>query len=155
MALNSPRANAGFKILAASMAPSPPPAPIKVCISSINKIISPSLVCTSFTTAFKRSSNSPLYFAPAINKPISKAKIILLFKFSGTSPFTILIAKPSAMAVLPTPGSPTKIGLFFDRLLSMCKVLLISSSRPITGSNFPLLASSFKLLAYFCNALYC
>ena len=59
--------------LAASMAPSPPPAPTSVCISSMNKIICPSLLLTSFTTDFKRSSNSPLYFAPAISKPISNA----------------------------------------------------------------------------------
>ena len=32
------RARAGFNILEASMAPSAPPAPINVCISSINKI---------------------------------------------------------------------------------------------------------------------
>ena len=34
---------------------------------------------------------------------------------SGTSPLTILRARPSAIAVLPTPGSPTKSGLFFCR----------------------------------------
>ena len=71
-ARNSPRAKAGFKIFAASMAPSPPPAPTKVWISSMNKMISPSELITSLTTAFKRSSNSPLYFAPAINEPMSK-----------------------------------------------------------------------------------
>ena len=42
-------------------------------ISSMNKMISPSLVATSFTTPFNLSSNSPLYFAPAINCPISRA----------------------------------------------------------------------------------
>jgi len=35
---------------------------------------------------------------------MSKEKTILLFKFSGTSPSTIRCAKPSAMAVFPTPG---------------------------------------------------
>ena len=112
MALNSPRAKAGFKILAASIAPSPPPAPIKVWISSMNNIISPSLPATSFTTPFNRSSNSPLYFAPAINCPMSNAKMVFDFRLSGTSPLIIRIASPSTMAVLPTPGSPTKIGLF-------------------------------------------
>ena len=112
MALNSPLAKAGFRILAASIAPSPFPAPTRVWISSINKTISPSLLVTSFTTAFNLSSNSPLYLAPAIKAPMSNAKICLSFKFSGTSPSTIRCAKPSAMAVLPVPGSPTKIGLF-------------------------------------------
>jgi hypothetical protein len=34
---------------------------------------------------------------------------------SGVSPLTILRARPSAMAVLPTPGSPTSSGLFLRR----------------------------------------
>ena len=117
--------------------------------------MSPSLPATSFTTAFNLSSNSPLYLAPAINCPISNANIIFDFKFSGTSPFTIRMAKPSAMAVLPTPGSPTKMGLFLLLLDKICRVLLISSSRPITGSSFPALAISFKFFAYLFNALNC
>ena len=60
---------------------------------------------------------------------------------------------PSAMAVLPTPGSPTSIGLFFVLRERMCNVLRISSSRPITGSSLPCLASSFKFLAYLFSAL--
>ena len=65
------------------------------------------------------------------------------------------MAKPSAMAVLPTPGSPTKMGLFLVLLDKMCSVLLISSSLPITGSSFPSLAISIKFLAYLFSALNC
>ena len=115
IARSSPRAKAGFRIFAASMAPCPPPAPTSVWISSINSTTSPSLEVTSLITAFSRSSNSPLNFAPAISEPISKAKICLSFKFSGMSPSIILCAKPSAIAVLPVPGSPTRIGLFLVR----------------------------------------
>ena len=121
----------------------------------MNKMILPSLSVTSFTTAFKRSSNSPRYFAPAINAPISNAKMILFFRFSGTSPFMIRCAIPSAIAVLPTPGSPTNSGLFLVLRERICSVLRISSSRPITGSSFPAAANSFKFFAYFCNELYC
>ena len=150
MACNSPRANAGFSKLAASIAPSPPPpAPINVWISSINKTISPSESVTSLMTAFKRSSNSPLYLAPATNKPISSDMTILDFRFSGTSPETIRWAKPSTMAVLPTPGSPTSIGLFLVRRDRICRTRRISSSRPITGSILPAFANSFKFLPYF------
>ncbi len=60
---------------------------------------------------------------------------------SGTSPFTILWASPSTIAVLPTPGSPIKTGLFFFRRERTCMLRLISSSRPITGSSFPSRAS--------------
>ena len=67
----------------------------------------------------------------------------------------IRCAKPSAIAVLPTPGSPTSMGLFLERLDKICSVLLISSSRPITGSSLPLRAISFKFFAYLFNALYC
>ena len=154
IARNSPRAKAGFRIFAASIAPAPPPAPTSVWISSINKTKSPSLLTTSLITDFKRSSNSPLYFAPAIKAPISRAKIFLPFKFSGTSPSIIRCAKPSAIAVFPVPGSPTKMGLFFVRRLKICNKRRISSSLPITGSSIPLFASSFKFLAYLFNALY-
>ena len=148
IALNSPRAKAGFRIFAASIAPSPPPAPTKVWISSMKRMICPAELVTSLITAFKRSSNSPLYFAPAIKAPISKEYKVLSCKFSGISPEIIRCAIPSAIAVLPTPGSPIRIGLFLVLLERICKTLLISSSRPITGSSFPSAARTLKFLAY-------
>ena len=41
--------------------------------------------------------------------------ISLFLIAAGTSPFTIACAKPSTTAVLPTPASPTRTGLFFVR----------------------------------------
>ena len=76
-------------------------------------MILPSLSFTSSKTAFSLSSNSPRYLAPATNDPISSEKTCLFFNASGTSPRTILCARPSTTAVLPTPGSPIKTGLFF------------------------------------------
>ena len=67
----------------------------------------------------------------------------------GTSPAASLSAKPSAIAVLPTPGSPTSIGLFFLRRQRICVTLLISASRPITGSILPSFAFSSKSIEYF------
>ena len=61
---------------------------------------------------FNLSSNSPLNFAPAIISPRSNESIFFNFKESGTSSFTILKANPSIIAVLPTPGSPMRTGLF-------------------------------------------
>ena len=101
----------GFKIFEASKEPSAEPAPIITCISSINKIIFLFLLA-SFVTFLSLSSKSPLYFEPAIRAEISKVKITLFFITSGTFPATISAASPSAMAVLPTPGSPIKTGLF-------------------------------------------
>ena len=110
----------------------------------MKSIISPSDFLISSSTAFNLSSNSPLYFAPASKEPISRAKIFLSFRLSGTSPRKIRIASPSTTAVLPTPGSPMSTGLFFVFLLSIRTVFLICASLPITGSNLPLLALSTK-----------
>ena len=70
----------------------------------------------------------------------------------GTSPLRIRTANPSTMAVLPTPGSPIRTGLFFVRRDSTCIVRRISSSRPITGSIFPRRAISTKSRPYFSSA---
>ena len=57
---SSPRASIGFSILPASSPPLPfLPAPIMVCNSSTNNIISPSEFLISSRTAFNLSSNSP------------------------------------------------------------------------------------------------
>ena len=72
MHCNSPLARDGLSILAASTAPSAAPAPTIVCISSINKIQFPDDLSSSITF-FNLSSNSPRYFVPATNIPISSA----------------------------------------------------------------------------------
>ncbi len=151
---SSPRASIGFSMLEASIAPSDPPAPTIVCSSSINKIIFPAALLISFSTALRRSSNSPRNFVPAIRDPKSRAITSLLRSDSGTSPFTILWAKPSTMAVLPVPGSPIRTGLFLVRRVKICITRRISSSRPITGSIFSLRARSVKFLPYFSRELY-
>ena len=137
MQCNSPRAKAGFSILPASMAPSALPAPTMVWISSIKRMLLPSSCDNSFNTAFKRSSNSPRNLAPANKLAKSSESTRLPRKLSGTSSFTMRWAKPSTIAVLPTPGSPINTGLFFVRRCRICMARRISSSRPITGSSFP------------------
>ena len=129
----------------------PFPAPTSVWISSIKRMMFPSDFVTSLITDFRRSSNSPLYLAPATSAPISSENSCLFFKFSGTSPRRIRCASPSTIAVLPVPGSPIRIGLFFVRRLRICSTRRISSSRPITGSSFPLRAASIRLMAYLFN----
>ncbi len=53
-------------------------------------------------------------------------------------------AKPSTMAVLPTPDSPIRTGLFFVRRLKIWSTRSISSDRPMTGSNWPSWASCVR-----------
>ena len=132
----SPLANNGFKIFAASIAPSAAPAPTIVWISSINKITSPAFF-TSSKAFFILSSKSPLYFAPATIPEISILTTLLSFKVSGTSPAIIFWANPSTTAVLPTPGSPIKQGLFLVLLDNIWITLSISSFLPTIGSNLP------------------
>ncbi len=50
---------------------------------------------------------------------------------------TMRSARPSASAVLPTPGSPISSGLFFRRRHSTWIIRSSSSARPISGSILP------------------
>ncbi len=108
---------------------------------------------TSLRTAFSRSSNSPRYLAPAIREPMSRAKMVLSFRGGGDVPLTMRWASPSAMAVLPTPGSPMSTGLFLLLRLRIRMTLRISSSRPMTGSSLLALARSTRSEPYFFRAL--
>ena len=98
--------------------------------------------------AFILSSNCPLYFVPATTELRSRAKILLLRRFLETFLFIIFRASPSAIADLPTPGSPIRTGLFFFLLDSIWETLSISSSLPIIGSSISLFASSVKSLEW-------
>ncbi|ENX51065.1 hypothetical protein MFC_00483 [Mesomycoplasma flocculare ATCC 27716] len=73
----------------------------------------------------------------------------MFFRLSGTWFAIIFSAIPSTIAVFPTPGSPTKTGLFFVFLDKILIIRLISESRPITGSILFSFASCVKFLAYF------
>ena len=134
---SSPRASIGLSMLPASIAPSAAPAPTTVCSSSTNSRIRPSAAFTSVSTALSRSSNSPRYLAPATSEPMSRAKTVLSRSPSGTSPRTIRWARPSTIAVLPTPGSPISTGLFLVLRDRIWITRRISASRPMTGSSLP------------------
>ena len=144
IARSSPRASIGLSRLAASTAPSAAPAPTIVCSSSMNRMMRPSAEEISSSTALRRSSNSPRYFEPASSAPRSSAQMRRPLRLSGTSPATMRCARPSTIAVLPTPGSPISTGLFLVRRESTCIARRTSSSRPITGSSLPLSAIAVR-----------
>ena len=145
MHCSSPRASGGLRILAASIAPSAAPAPTSVWSSSMNRIAS--FVFRSSSMIFlSRSSNSPRYFVPATSDPMSSVRTRLFRSVSGTSLLTMRWARPSAIAVLPTPGSPISAGLFFVRRERIWMTRSISFSRPMTGSSFPARAASVRLI---------
>ena len=91
-----------------------------------------------------RSSNSPRYLVPATSEPMSSVSRRLPASVSGTSPAMIRWARPSAMAVLPTPGSPMSAGLFLVRRDRIWMTRSISFSRPMTGSSLPARAASVR-----------
>ena len=131
---SSPRASTGFKMLAASMAPSAAPAPTMVWNSSTNRMALPSRTSSS-SRFLNRSSKSPRYFVPATRLAISSAKRRRPLSARGTRSPAMRWARPSANAVLPTPGSPTRQGLFFWRRHKISTMRSSSASRQNTGSS--------------------
>src|SRR5512132_3526789 len=83
--------------------------------------------------ALRRSSNSPRKREPAIIAPRSSWTTRLPERISGTSLLATFCARPSAMAVLPTPASPIRTGLFLVRRERIWIRRRISLSRPVTG----------------------
>ena len=120
----------------------------------MNRMTRPSESLISLSTALSRSSNSPRNLAPAIRAPRSSATTRLSLRPSGTSPRTMRWARPSTIAVLPTPGSPIRTGLFFVRRDRTWMTRRTSSSRPMTGSSLPALASEVRSRPYFSSAAY-
>mmetsp|Transcript_3962 Transcript_3962/g.11027 ORF Transcript_3962/g.11027 Transcript_3962/m.11027 type:complete len:419 (+) Transcript_3962:1448-2704(+) len=151
---SSPRASAGFSRLEMSKPPAPPPrptdpAPTRVCTSSMTRMTSPPSL-TSRISPVTRDSSSPRSLAPAMSRPTSTAMMRLEHRNSGRgSPSTLVFctthcARPSATAVLPTPGSPSRMGLFLVRRARIWMTRATSSSRPITGSRRPSRASAHR-----------
>ena len=153
MRCNSPRASAGLRILAASIAPpSAEPAPTSMCNSSMKAMILPCLVISRIS-AVSRSSNCPRYLVPATIAVISSITTRLSSRLSGTSSRTIRCARPSTIAVLPTPGSPSKTGLFLVRRLRIVTRRSVSRARPTTVSSSPSAALAVRSMLYLLSAL--
>mmetsp|Transcript_61466 Transcript_61466/g.183192 ORF Transcript_61466/g.183192 Transcript_61466/m.183192 type:complete len:317 (-) Transcript_61466:166-1116(-) len=149
MTWSSPRASAGFRRFAASMEESAParPAPTSWWISSTKRQMPFSASVTSAMTFLRRSSNSPRYFVPATMAPRSREYRRLPCSRAGTVPSTIRCARPSATAVFPTPGGPTRQALFFLRRSRTWMTRCSSGSRPTTGSSIPSIAICVRSVA--------
>ena len=152
MVRSLPRARAGLSRLAASPVPAAPPAPMRVWASSMNRMMGLGEDWTSSMTMRRRFSNSPFMLAPAWRRPMSSERRLTSLSGGGTSPAAIRCAKPSTTAVLPTPASPVRMGLFCLRRMRMSTIWRISSSRPTMGSISPLLARSVRSTEYFLRA---
>ena len=138
----SPRTSAGLSMFAASMAaPSAVPCPIRLCSSSTNKMRSGS-AARSRTRRRMRSSYWPRNAVPASNATWSSARMRASLSAGGTSPAAMRCARPSTMAVLPTPALPMSAGLFLLWRSRMSTTRATSASRQRTGSRSPRRASA-------------
>ncbi len=107
---------------------------------------------SSLSTAFMRSSNCPRYLVPATMEARSREMTRLSKRVRGTRPSMMRRARPSAMALLPTPGSPMRMGLFFLRRERIWAMRSSSFSRPTMGSSRPSWASRVRSRPKFSKA---
>src|SRR4051794_7028639 len=108
-----------------------------------------------FQNGFQPFLEFAAILAPARSDARSSTSSRLFFSVSGTSPLTMRCARPSTIAVLPTPGSPISTGLFLVRRCRIWMQRRISSSRPITGSSLPWRARSVRSSVYLVSAWRC
>mmetsp|Transcript_15624 Transcript_15624/g.65861 ORF Transcript_15624/g.65861 Transcript_15624/m.65861 type:complete len:451 (-) Transcript_15624:537-1889(-) len=103
MHLSKPRPSAGLRI-AAPLFPAGGGGH-RLCMSSMNITTGPFCVASTIseTTMERRSSNSPGIWHPAPTAPRSSSRRRALRSGAGTSPAMIRCARPSTIAVLPTP----------------------------------------------------
>ena len=152
---SSPRASAGLSRFEASIAPSALPAPTSVCISSMNRMIWPSADVISLSTAFRRSSNSPRYLAPAISAPMSSDISDLFLSDSGTSPLTMRMARPFGDGGLADAGLADQHGIVLgaaaEHLDGAADFLVAADHRVELAARGP---SSVRSRAYFLSASY-
>ena len=125
------------------MAPSAEPAPTMVCNSSMKRITFLDRLISSMT-AFDSLLELTAVFGSSDHEGEVQSDHFLSRRISGTLPLAISWASPSAIAVLPTPASPMRTGLFLVRRHRIWMTLSISGARPITGSSSAALANSVR-----------
>jgi hypothetical protein len=125
---NSPRASIGLRI-EASIAPSATPAPTSVDLVDEQDDVAAGLdLLEDLLEALLEVAGG----APRRAHQVERVQLLVAQRV-GTSLLTIFCARPSTIAVLPTPGSPTSTGC--SGLRQDLHDPLSSRVRPITGSS--------------------
>ena len=91
-------------------------------------------------------------FCPGKHRAEIKRKYPLVFQCFGNVTAHDPLRQPLNNSGLTYTRIANDDGVIFRPSESTCITRLISSSRPITGSSFPLRASSVRSRVYFCNA---
>jgi hypothetical protein len=125
---------------------------MSVCISSMNRMMSPFRLLNLVEHAFQALLELAAIFGARDQAAHVERHQGAVLQLSGTSPLAMRSARPSAIAVLPTPGSPIRTGLFLVRRARIWMVRRISSSRPMTGSSLPSRAACVRSRANFLSA---
>ena len=144
MQRSSPRARGGLRRLAASSpsGPSRPP-PTRASSSSTNTMTS-GWARASAITPCTRSSKAARSSVPPRRAPMLSSTMRLPASTAGSRPSAARIAIASTIAVLPTPASPTRTGLFRLLRASAWRTARISRPRPMIGPSSPLRASAVR-----------
>ncbi len=133
-----PRARAGFSRFAASPVPAAPPAPIERVglvdeqddrlgrrLHLVDHLSQPVLELALHARAGLQQAD------------VERVERHVLQAAAARRLARAAARNPSTTAVLPTPASPVRIGLFCRRRIRMSTICRISSSRPMTGSISP------------------
>ena len=98
--------------------PRPFPAPTNVWISSMKRMMRPSLFVTSLMTDFRRSSNSPFVFGTGNQRTHVEGVELFVFQvFRYVAPQDTMGQSFHDGPSCPYPVQPINIGLFFVRRL--------------------------------------
>ena len=108
------------------------------------KTITSGWVRASFTMAESRSSKAPRYSVPPSRAPTLSSTMRLPPSTAASLPWAPRMASASAIAVLPTPASPTSTGLFFVLRARVWITSRISRLRPMTGPRSPFAARAVR-----------
>jgi len=111
----SPRASAGFRRLDASIATVGLAGAIKVCISSMNRMMLPSGRGDLLQHGFQPFLELAAVFRTRNQRTQIERQQFLSLRLSGTSPLTMRTPDLRRSRSLPTPGSPIRTGLFLVR----------------------------------------
>jgi hypothetical protein len=118
--------------------PGRPPAPIIVCASSMNRTIGCGERLDLVDDALQAVLELALHAGAGLQqRQVERAHRDVAQRRRHVALRRCAARSPSTTAVLPTPGSPVRIGLFCRRRVRMSIIWRISSSRPSTGSILP------------------
>ncbi len=132
----SPRESAGLRMFAAFMLPSASPAPTRI-VHLVDDKDDVSLAADLFNETLHARLKLAAELRSRDERSEIEQKYLLVAQLGRYVARGDALRETSAIAVLPTPGSPMRQGLFFWRRLRIWMTRSNSSLRPIIRSSLP------------------